>query len=261
MDSVTPIPTMSGVNGKQVAILGTSNDWDNFSTNFVTNTNAWLAKGGIVMVTQEAPNPIPSGAAVTDIWTTGTTANTNWKNYLNAQIAKFKQLTGMVIWRPFTEPNGNHFGSQFTGAQFSTLFQYTHDYCISQGLNNVLWEFNVNNTANSVAAWYPGNSYVDLVSVDSYPPSTSQMGGIYNFFLTTGKPIIIAETGKTWNNSAITPNSYDNSIILNYVKANFPKVIAIMYWCQNMGLNIQNGTATVLNDPVAIPLSGLPVLH
>jgi len=259
MGSVTPIPTMSGVNGKQVAILGTSNDWDNFSVNFVSMTNAWLAKGGIVMVTQEAPTP---SGAFSDIYTPGTAGYSQWTSYLNAQIAKFKQINGTVIWRPWTEPNGNHFGHTATPAQFAQAFRFTHDYCVSHGLNNVLWEFNLNNSyGGSNSDYYPGGQYVDIVSVDAYPPTLQSIGAQYSFFLTTGKPIIIAETGKTWNNAALSPGTYDNSIILNYVKANFPKVIAIVFWCQNMGLNVQNGTSTVMNDPAAGTLADLPVLR
>lgn len=263
MDCVTPIPSMAG--GKQVAILGTSNDWDNFSVNFVTNTNAWIAQGGIVLVSQEAPSPLSSGEAVSDIWTTGTNAYKNWTTYLNTQIAKFKQLNGTVIWRPFIEVNGNHFGSTFTPAQNVTLFQHTHDYCVAQGLTNVLWMLNLNfwdqrnsgSTRYDGSDYYPGNNYVDLVSIDSYPPDANS-DAIYNYFVTTGKPIIFAEVGGNTNNSAEAPGTYNNDIILSNVKSMFPKAVAIVYWCQNEGLNEQLGTSTVLNDPVAVTLSDLP---
>ena len=90
MDSVTPIP--GDASGQQVAILGTSNDWTgtgveglnpNASNGFVTLSNAWLAQGGIVEVSESpiarsravrpmptftplGPSPTPTG---THIWT------------------------------------------------------------------------------------------------------------------------------------------------------------------------------------------------
>jgi Glycosyl hydrolase family 26 len=264
MGIVTPIPAAAG--GKQVAILGTSNYWLNgdgvtSSTTpwFVSATNAWLAKGGIVLVSQEPINPFASGEAVTDIWTPGTNANNKWKSYLNTQVALFKQLNGPVLWRPFPEPNENHFGSQFTPAQFVLFWQYTHDYCVSQGLNNVLWVFNLNywDPKRFASQWYPGSAYVDIVSLDSYPPD-SNSNNIYNFYLTTGKPIIFAEVGGNSNTSAERPGTFDNSTILAAVKASFPQAVAIVYWCQNEGLAQQQGPSAVLNDPAVVTLSDLP---
>jgi len=144
MDDVTPIPAAAG---NQVAILGTSNYWLNgdgvtSSTTswFVSTTNAWLAQGGIVLVSQEPIIPWSSGEAVTDTYTPGTNANKNWNAYLQTQAAMFKQLNGAVLWRPFPEPNGgDHFGSQFTPAQFVTFWQYTYNYMASLGVNNILW--------------------------------------------------------------------------------------------------------------------------
>jgi hypothetical protein len=264
MDIVTPIPAAAG--GKQVAILGTSNFWLNSdgvtsSTTswFVATTNAWLAKGGIVLVTQEPINPFASGEAVTDIWVPGTTTNNKWKAYLDTQVALFKQIKGAVIWRPFPEPNGNHFGSQFTPAQFQIFWQYTHDYMVSRGLNNVLWMFNLNywDPHNEASRWYPGSAYVDIVSLDSYPPD-SNSNNVYNFYLTTDKPIMFAEVGGNSDNSAERPGSFDNSTILAAVKARFPKAVAIVYWCQNEGLAQQKDASAVLNDPAVVTLSDVP---
>jgi hypothetical protein len=174
LDTVNPIPGMAS--GQQVAILGTSNFWCNSdgvtsSTGawFVSATNNWIAQNGIVLDSQEACVPWSSGEAVTDIYTVGTTANKNWNSFLNAQIAMLKQLIGPVLWRPFIEVNGNHFGSQFTPAQFKLAWQYTVNYCKSQGLSNVLYVFSLNyyDPNNQASQWYPGNAYVDIVSLDS----------------------------------------------------------------------------------------------
>jgi len=263
MDDVTPIPAATG---SQVAILGTSNYWlgsdgvsnslSGGSAEFLTLSNNWLAQGGIVLVSQEAPIPWSSGEPVTDTYTTGTNANNNWNAYLNSQIALFKQLNGTVMWRPFIEPNGNHFGSQFTPAQFQTLWQYTYNYCKSKGLNNVLWVFNLNywDPNKQASQWYPGNAYVDIVSVDSYPPD-SNSNNAYNFFVTTGKPIMFAEVGVDGGGAAY---SGDYSTVLATVKSSFPKVFAMVVWCQTWQLSQQGGEGAFMSDPAIVTLSDIP---
>jgi hypothetical protein len=42
------------------------------------------------------------------------------------------------------------------------------------------------------------------------------------------------------------------------VKANFPKVVAIVLFCQNWALNEQNGAATFMNDSAVVSMGDLP---
>jgi hypothetical protein len=269
MDSVTPIP--GDASGQQVAILGTSNDWTgtgveglnpNASSGFVTLSNAWLAQGGIVEVSESPNSPIASGETYADVHTPGTKSYANWHSYLDSQIAKFKQVNGAVLWRPFNEINGSwSWWPGETAADFVIVWQQTHDYVVSQGVTNVLWLWNINAWDSSGGgSWYPGNSYVDVVSIDAYPPSTAAVNPVYNFELSTGKPIIFAEVGGDSNNSAadIQPGQFNNSTIINTIKASFPKAVAVVFWCQNEGLNQQQGTGTVLSDPAVITLANLP---
>ena len=269
MDTVTPIP--SGSNGSQVAILGTSNDWTgsgteglnpNASNGFVTLSNAWLAQGGIVEVSESPNSPIASGETYADVHTPGTQSYANWHSYLDAQIVKFKQVNGAVLWRPFNEINGSwSWWPGETAADFVLVWQQTHDYVISQGVTNVLWLWNINDWDSSGGgSWYPGSSYVDVVSIDAYPPDTQGVNQVYNFELTTGKPIIFAEVGGDSNNSAadIQPGMFNNDTIIATVKASFPKAVAIVFWCQNEGLALQQGESSVMSDPAVITLGALP---
>ena len=54
------------------------------------------------------------------------------------------------------------------------------------GLNNLIWEFNPG-TASALATWYPGNAYVDMISIDVYP-GTSE-----------GHPVYANEYNQLWN--------------------------------------------------------------
>lgn len=305
-----------GSSGKSVAILGTSNFFlnsDNVSSSptatFVQNTNAWLAQGGIVQVTQCPLNPnaqtcsssgvISAGGGSGNapaIWTPGSPANTTWLNFLNNYAIKLlNQVKGTVLWRPIPECNGNHFGAKldpngpFTtlNAQYNvSLFQYTHDYCMGllsgqplpaglKPLSNVLWMLNLNywDPNDFAPAYYPNNpapasgspggpfyqpingqNYVDVVSLDSYPPDANS-GNVYNFYLTTGKPIIFAEAGYTGNAVA---NGGNNDTMLNNLKPLFPKVCAVVVWCQQWALPQQGGESAFMTDANVLTLSDLP---
>jgi hypothetical protein len=273
MDDVTPIPTAAG---NQVAILGTSNwfcnsDGSTSSTtaNFVSETNAWLAQGGIVVVTQDACASLAQGAAT---YTTGTAANNNWNAFLDAQVVLFKKINGTVIWRPFAEFNGTgHFGSQFTPEQFQQFWIYTYNYMHAQGVNNVLYAFDLNdwdrqnntaacgNTFCTGANWYPGNAYVDLTAMDSYPPGengTTYDTVMYNYFVSTGKPFFFFEAGVSGSPSVNSGNN--DTGVLNVVESEFPKAFAVVIWCQTWALDSQNGESAVMRDPAIVTLSDVP---
>jgi len=264
MDIVTPIPSGSG--GKQVAILGTTNDEDGSSTeDFVGLTNAWLAQGGIVLV-QWPQNPLKkAGGTLKDVHTPGTPANAAWFAYCDVQIAKFKQINGTVIWRPFVEQSGSWSwweaseGSE--QADWKLVWQQTHDYFIAKGVNNILWLFNVNDWTSgpNVQSWYPGDAYVDIVSYDAYPPSTAADDATYAALVATGKPVMYAEVGvHSSDNNSVAQHTYDNSALLATIKANFPKIFAVVIFCQNYALPLQKGESAFMSDPAIVTLSDLP---
>jgi mannan endo-1,4-beta-mannosidase len=263
MDIVTPIRTATG---SQVAILGTTNDWNGTSNEDVVSlSNAWLAQGGIVLVSQSPQNPLKSVTGTyADVHTPGTAAYAQWRTYLDTQIAKLKQIKGPVIWRPFIELNKDW--SWWAGqnpTDFKIIWQQMHDYFAANGVNNVLWLFNVNTWDSSagVQSWYPGDDYVDLVSLDAYPPGTKGDTPVYNALVATGKPIMYAETGVHGpDNSDTAQQTYDNGTLLATIKANFPKVFAVVIWCQNYALPLQKGESAFMSDPAIITLGDLPAV-
>jgi Glycosyl hydrolase family 26 len=271
MDIVTPIASGSG--GKQVAILGTSNDWTDTgveglnptaSNGFVTLTNAWLAQGGIVLVSQSPLNPLATAEPYANVHTPGTPAYVKWHSYLDKQIAKFKQINGPVIWRPFIELNGSWSwwvpNQNQNQADFKLIWQQMHDYFAANGVNNILWLFSVNtwDSSANVTAWYPGSAYVDLVGIDAYPPGVKGDTPVYDALVATGKPVMYAEVGvHNSDNSTVTQHAYDNSTILATIKASFPKAFAVVIWCQNYALPLQEGESAFMNDPAIVTLSDL----
>jgi hypothetical protein len=264
MDNVTPIPSLPGVNGKQVAILGTTNSWTGTDTGFVANSNAHLAKGGIVMVSQAPTNPL-NGAAFTTVVTPGSAAYNTWHAFLDTQIAKFQQLIAPVIWRPFIELDGSwSWWSSDEGSHkdtFQTLWRQTHDYVESKMPGKILWLFSLNNFDTGASAWYPGNDVVDGIGFDQYPPSTAGLQSMYDWAVTTGKFIFMAEVGSNVNDSAVQVNTFDNHSIITTLKNSFPKIVGCMYWCFNQGLAQQLNPDLVLNDTACYALGDLPALY
>jgi mannan endo-1,4-beta-mannosidase len=250
--------------GKTVAILGTTSGQEGSTENTVSLTNSWLAQGGIPLVSWWPLDPF-TGQADNDrsinfaqLTQPGTAAYIAWYKLLDAQIAMFKQIKGPVLYRPLLEMNGNWswWGDQPT-AEMITVWQQMHDYFVSQGVTNVLWVFNVNSWTGNYTQYYPGAAYVDVVSWDAYPPTSGDP--TYTALASLGKPVMLAETGvEGANNNAVAPFSGDNSQLLATVKANFPKVIALVIFCQNWALSEQNGAAALMNDPATIAMSDLP---
>ncbi|HEY1726741.1 MAG TPA: glycosyl hydrolase [Steroidobacteraceae bacterium] len=259
MQTVTPIAANTG---RQVAILGTTNDWNGTSNeDGVSLSNDWLAKGGIVLVSQSPQNPLKtSGGTYVDVRTPGTAAYSQWHSYLDAQIAKLKQIKGPVIFRPFIEINGSW--SWWPGqnpADFRLVWQQTHDYFASKGVTNVLWLLSLNTEGNAEDAmsWYPGDDYVDLVGIDAYPPSKNDQA-LYKALVATGKPVMYAEAGvNNPNNSTISRRNFDNSDLLSTLKNKYPAVFALVIWCQNYALPVQLGESSFMSDPAIITLNDL----
>ena len=251
--------------GKTVAVLGTTLGISGSTEDGVRLSNQWLAAGGVVLLSLWPVDPFTGrydndrSIAFSNLTAPGNAAYKAWFAYLDGIAAKLKQIHGPVLFRPFVELNGNWFwyGRQPT-AQFITLWQQMHDYLVNtKRLTNLLWVYNVNAGEGNYAEYYPGPSYVDVVSMDSYPPSGADEP-MYNALLALGKPIIYAEVGPTISdNSKIVPFSADNSLVLALVKKDFPKVVAVVFWCQNSGIPRQNGAAALLGDPAVINLSDL----
>lgn len=139
------------------------------------------------------------GQLVTD----GTALNNAWKRRLDEVVPHLRQLKDAgvpVLFRPLHEMNEswNWWGNRPGPNGGARLYRITHDYLSGKGLDNLVWVWNVqDNPAGGWAAYYPGDAYVDVVSLDvwykSYPSSADyqQIRSIAG-----DKPIAIGETGK-----------------------------------------------------------------
>ncbi|RII95336.1 glycosyl hydrolase [Clavibacter michiganensis] len=137
------------------------------------------------------------------IVTGGTALNGTWRQRMAEVVPYLKQLKDAgvpVLFRPFHEMNEtwNWWGGRPGANGGVKIYQQMKDYFDSQGLTNLIWVWNVqDNPQGGWANYYPGASYVDVVSLDvwykNYPSSSDyqQMQTIAG-----SKPIAIAEMGK-----------------------------------------------------------------
>jgi hypothetical protein len=264
MDVVTAVTSQTG---DTPAILGTTLGIVGSSENGVTLSNSWLSTGGIVEVSLWPDNPLTGvddndrSFTFSDIYTSGTSLNTAWNSYLNTIATNLKAISGTVLFRNFVECNGNWswWGGQPT-AQFIALWQYTRTYLINQGVNNVLWVYNVNGGSGNETAYYPGASNVDVISIDAYSSTFGTDSGIqssYSALKGLGKPLIFAECGASSAPNQPALYSVDSSTIITGIQSSYPQMVGYVVWCQNWAISNQNGAAALLNNPWSINFNTL----
>ena len=103
-----------------------------------------------------------------------------------------------VIWRPFHELDGGWFWWSKGGSEnFVKLWQLMYSrYVDYWGLDNLIWLLGYSGNGGNMAAWYPGDEYVDLIGADSYSPGAN--GRLYAevaAIAPEGMPIMFHECG------------------------------------------------------------------
>jgi mannan endo-1,4-beta-mannosidase len=145
------------------------------------------------------------------IVTGGTALNQTWRARMAEVVPYLRQLKDAgvpVLWRPFHEMNEtwNWWGARPGSGGGAKIFQQMKDYFDSQGLDNLIWVWNVqDNPAGGWSSYYPGSSYVDVVSLDAWYknyPSAADYQQLQT--IAAGKPIALAELGKAPNASLLT---------------------------------------------------------
>ncbi len=82
------------------------------------------------------------------------------------QLKKLSNAGVPIIWRPLHEAGGTWFWWSAKGpAAYKALWTLMYDRLVNHhGIHNLIWMWNGND-----AAWYPGDDFVDIASIDSYP--------------------------------------------------------------------------------------------
>jgi len=206
-----------------------------------------------------------TNAQFQDIVTSGTSLSNTWRSRMAEVVPFLQQLKAAgvpVLWRPFHEMNEtwNWWGGRSGVNGGAKIFQQMKDYFDSQGLDNLIWVWNVqDNPAGGWSGYYPGNSYVDVVSIDAwyknYPSAAdyTQMQSIAGT-----KPIAIAEMGKMPNASFLTSQPrwayfmlWSEQLQGNNTNAEIQATYFNSRVLNRGEVNLGGGTTTPTNPPTA----------
>ena len=207
-----------------------------FSTtamNFIRN------HGSIPLFTWQPQN---SSLGVTQSFTLANITNGIYDSYITTWAVAAKNWGYPFFLRFAHEMNGNWYpwGAGVNGnttGQYVQAWRHVHDIFTSVGATNVTWVWCVNFVDGFpvVSQFYPGDNYVDWISLDGYcrKPSTSDYSSLAANTMTQltniapGKPIMVAETG--CNQLVPNKSQWFLNALTNYLPAQ-PRIKAWVYF-------------------------------
>jgi mannan endo-1,4-beta-mannosidase len=138
-----------------------------------------------------------------ELLTPGTDLNKRWCAQVDLVAGYLRQLQDAhvpVLFRAYHEMNGNWFwwGGRPGQNGSAALYRQIYDRFVNlHHLDNIVWVWNVNTpsqNAGSIADYYPGPQYVDVLTIDIYGAFNTQY---YTdmLALAAGKPIAMGEVG------------------------------------------------------------------
>jgi mannan endo-1,4-beta-mannosidase len=139
-----------------------------------------------------------------ELLTPGTRLYNRWVAQVDSIARYLKQLQEAhvpVLWRPYHEMNGDWFWWGGRVGEFSTadLYRQLYDRLVNyHKLNNLVWVWNVDRPSTPIrkfSNFYPGNKYLDILSLDVYGSDFNQAYYDSLMYLSHGKPILFGEVG------------------------------------------------------------------
>ena len=139
-----------------------------------------------------------------DLITPGTLLNDRWKSQVDVIAFFLKQLKYArvpVLWRPYHEMNGDWFwwGKKKGEQGYKKLYKMLYDRLVYfHGLNNLIWVYNTNefkNGVDSLAQYYPGDDFVDIITTDVYTQGFDKENYRQITALAGNKPVALGEVG------------------------------------------------------------------
>jgi mannan endo-1,4-beta-mannosidase len=138
-----------------------------------------------------------------ELLTPGTDLNNRWVEQVDVIAGYLRQLQDAgvpVLFRPYHEMNGNWFwwGARPGEHGSAALYRQLYDRFVNlHHLNNLVWVWNVNSpseNAGSIAEYFPGLEFADVVTMDIYGEFKRSY---YDDMvaLAGDKPIALAEVG------------------------------------------------------------------
>ncbi|MFT3695672.1 MAG: glycosyl hydrolase [Kofleriaceae bacterium] len=279
--------------GKAPAILGfqfNTNDgirdgfpYVHYST--IPMINSWIASGGIAIVggwsylpvdrsiadaSQRRDHLADPAAAARMVDDPNSAEGIALDGYFSDLATYFKKLNGPVLWRPWIEPNlgGPTYTafwwdrSTFTAAQQKKLYILEWQYMKDHGVDNLIWVFNANTGVGGYTDSYPGDDYVDIVSMDAYPVQADSYGMYQDMttdhvtgegaHYTATKPLFFAEAGcapfNVLYDAAYHQGNWDT--IRQTLQQSYPKVFGLVTWMQGLQVGNQLGGQAFMTNTI-----------
>ncbi|MBE6340612.1 MAG: beta-mannosidase [Bacteroidales bacterium] len=146
----------------------------------------------------------------------GTWENAFFKAMLDdgaTYLLKYKEAGIPVIFRPLHEASGNYlngggdawFWWGYDGPEtYVALWKYMFNYYKDKGLDNLIWVWTAgidNDITKCDEVWYPGDEYVDIISVDIYNRTYAQCAKMYELLSEcwAHKIVTLSECGSVGN--------------------------------------------------------------
>jgi len=139
-----------------------------------------------------------------ELVTPGSRINLRWQSQVDVIAFFLKQLQYghvPVLWRPYHEMNGDWFwwGKKKGEDGYKKLYRMLYDRLVNfHGLHNLIWVYNTNEFkpgVDSLAAYYPGDEYVDIITTDVYTQGFDKENYQQITKLAGNKPIALGEVG------------------------------------------------------------------
>ncbi len=149
-----------------------------------------------------------------EVLTPGTSLNKQWTAQVDSVAFYLKKLQDAkvpVLWRPYHEMNGDWFwwGGRIGENSTIDLYKQLYDRLVNyHKLNNLIWVWSVDRPSTPLrkfSNFYPGNEYLDILSLDVYGSDFNQAYYDSLTALSKGKPVALGEVG-----NPPTMNIFDN---------------------------------------------------
>ena len=236
---------------KDVSIINNFNSWTSGSSTNGTFTfptaemNNIRSHGSIPLYTWQPEN---GDMGVTQSFNCASVAVGAYDSYIQTWATAAKNWGHPFFLRFAHEMNGNWYPwcagtNGNTSAQYVQMWQHVHDLFTQVGATNVTWVWCVNTVysgSTPIAGLYPGDNYVDWISLDGYNRLANSWQDFSSVAAATitqltnlapGKPIMVGETGCNQTNyPAETKTQWFLNALTNYLPVQQPRIKAWVYF-------------------------------
>jgi mannan endo-1,4-beta-mannosidase len=203
----------------------------------------------------------PSPQDLASVYTPGTHQYTTFRKNLTLAagiLDSLKRRNIPVLYEPFNEICGNwNWFYPSPDAKFVALWKYTHDYLTKDlGLDNLLWVWEWHSYQPLNMNRYPGDAYVDVLSLSTYDSDPgNKYVATFQSLAARKKPVAFSEFGPNLTYAPLTqkPNppyfTWDNLVLSQALKTYYPQVGFFIRWNTVWATVEQNNAKAFMADP------------